>query len=216
LELWRQRGKYSPDIEDIVYLYLFPFPFPLPFLSPSGRKDNQLSRQAEDMIDKWSMIGDDCWWWSGLRSLSLDVWRHQRGINCTARSGWAAGFNGPGKAEHLREGESFMVFLCKFPRTFAYAQNSMDPPFALDDIYKEISCGPEWQGNGKAGNDVNLNMCSSHKAAKCIKYWYSLFYGPLYDDDKTVAQFSKDLSTLRKCKTMPRLFVIATEGCLMN
>jgi len=50
LELWRQRGKYSPDIEDIVYLYIFPFPFPFP--SPSGRKDNQLSRQAEDMIDK--------------------------------------------------------------------------------------------------------------------------------------------------------------------
>jgi len=71
-----------------------------------------------------------------------------------------------------------------------------------------------------AGNDGNLNMCSSHKAAKCIKYWYSLFYGPLYDDDKTVgsvahfAHFAHFplLPTLGRCKTMPRLFVIASRG----
>jgi len=57
-------------------------------------------------------------------------------------------FNGPGKAEHLREGESFMVFLCKFPRTFAYAQNSMDPPLHLTTFIKKLAAAQSDRGNG--------------------------------------------------------------------
>jgi len=50
LELWRQRGKYSSDIEDICGYISITISTSISIRRRNGRKDNQ--QTGEDMIDK--------------------------------------------------------------------------------------------------------------------------------------------------------------------
>lgn len=81
----------------------------------------------------------------------------------------------------------FMVFLCKFqfPKwTCAYA--GIFPVHLTPSPRKLAAASAAYPQPEKRGGGISRKLCQSKHVlrTKCIKYWYSLFYGPLYDDKR--------------------------------